>query len=522
MAVTKSRRGGPGSILRPCLSALALAVGLAACVGGRAEQPDADGTRDARMMVQGQPVPDPHREFRPVASYAPTCTSAGGQECLSGTEVQALEAFDGKLYAGTTNWEETLVGIWPSTSAQINLLASEGGTWQRTPDLPGSPKCAPGNAPWEQVNDLRGARFASQGATAKHLFAGVLANEDGACPGLHASVFSLDALGEQWINTGLDARLDAFYGPINSEVRYVETYSDRTADCPTDRPCVFAFVGPRSGTVGPSVWRGLYDFADTECDVICWDAGPEVVMDGIDGPPARRIISSASGDAGLFVGTTAVGNGRCRDGNNPDECNRAALMERVGPRTWEPAWLGVPVKDGGPDQVRGIASWEYEDGARSLWIVTAPAGAVYRIDISAGPMGTSAATRSAPVAERTLGAFLPESCNARMLPYQLYIHQRDAADMHPELMVASQACGYTPTDGFARIFHRPVARDGAWGVVDMPTVKSVGSDRSNEAAVRCIETSPFDSKDVYFGTTDMNNTRGSLTARVYQLAVPFG
>jgi hypothetical protein len=511
MAVTKSRRGVRSSGLRPCLRMLALAVGLAACVGGRAEQPDADGMSETRKTVHGQPQPDRRGELEPVVSYTPTCKSAGVRECLSGTEVQALEAFDGKLYAGTTNWEETLAGVWPRTSAQINVLTSQDGSWRRTPDLPGSPKCAPGTAPWEQVNDLVGVRFASQGTTADHLFAGVLANEDGACPGLHASVFSLDARGEQWINTGLDARLDVFYGAINSEVRYVETYSDGTADCPTDRSCVFAFVGPRTGALGPSVWRGVYDPADTECQVICWDAAPEVVMDGIQGPPARRIISSASGDAGLFFGTTAVGSGRCRDGNNPGECNRAALMERVGPRAWEPVWLGAPVKDGGPDQVRGVASWEYEDGARSVWIVTAPVGTVYRIDTSAG-------TRSAPVTERTLGEFLPESCNARMLPYQLYVH---SPDTNPELMVASQSCGYTPRDGFARIFHRPVARDGAWEVDNMPAVKSVGPDRSNEAAVRCIESSPFDSRDVYFGTTDMNNTPGSLTARVYQLAVQF-
>jgi hypothetical protein len=107
-----------------------------------------------------------------------------------------------------------------------------------------------------------------------------------------------------------------------------------------------------------------------------------------------------------------------------------------------------------------------------------------------------------------------------MLPYQLYVHQRGSADTNPELLVASEACGYTPRDSFARIFHRPIARDGAWGVVNMPTVTSVGADRSNEAAVRWIETSPFDRKDVYFGTTDMNSTPGSLTARVYQLAVP--
>jgi hypothetical protein len=492
---------------------LALALGLGACVGGGTEQPNGDGTDDTRSMVDGPARPDQQGELQPVVSYAPTCTSAAEQGCLSGTEVQALEAFDGKLYAGTTNWEETLAGVWPSTSAQINVLASQDGTWRRTPDLPGSPKCAPGNAPWEQVNDLHGATFASQGTTTERLLAGVLANEDGACPGLQASVFSLDALGQEWVNTGLDTRLEKLYGAIYTEVRYLKTFSDGTAECRADRPCVFAFVGPRSGTIGPSVWRGTYDPAATTCDVICWDSRPEVVMDGVHAPLAARIVSSTSGETGLYFGTAALGSRRCR--GKGEECNRAALMERVGPNAWKPAWLGSPVTDGGPDQVRGIASWEYQNGARSLWFVTAPVGTVYRIDTTGG-------TRSDPVAESTLGEFLPESCNARMLPYQLYVHQRGSTDMNPELLVASEACGYTPRDSFARIFHRPVARDGAWGVVTMPTVTSVGADRSNEASVRWIETSPFDSKDVYFGTTDMNTTPGSLTARVYQLAVPFG
>jgi hypothetical protein len=513
MAITKGRGGGRRWVLVPCLSVLSLAVGLGACAGGGAEQPDADGMGETRPRPEGPARPEQPDDLEPVVSYAPTCTSAGEEACLSGTEVQALEAFDGKLYAGTTNWKETLATVWPETSAQINVLGSQDGTWQGTPELPGSPKCAPGNAPWEQVDDLHGATFEWRGTTAEHLFAGVLANEDGACPGLHASVFSLDALGQEWINTGIDTRLEEFYGAVNSEVRYVETFSDGTADCPAGRPCVFAFVDPRSGTIGPSAWRGIYDPSSTECDLICWDPEPEVVMDGINAPPAVRIVSSESGKAGLFFGASAFRNRGCRDEGRL-ECNRAALMERVAPRVWEPAWLGSPVKDGGPNQVRGIASWEYEDGDRSLWFVTAPVGAMYRIDRTAG-------TKSAPVAETTLGEFLPESCNARMLPYQVYVHQRGPADMNPELLVASEACGNTPRDSFARIFHRPVARDGAWGVFNMPGVTNVGLDRSNEASVRWIETSPFDRRDIYFGTTDMNDTPGSLTARIYQLAVPF-
>ena len=449
----------------------------------------------------------PPGQAEPVVSYRPTCTSAGGPGCLSGTEVQALETFDGKLYAGTTNWHETLASVWPATSAQVNVLDTADGTWQRTPELPGSPRCAPGNAPWEQVNDLHAATFVSEGATAEHLFASVLANEDGTCPGLHGTVLRLDPVRQEWTDTGLGARVEALYGAVNSEVRYVETFADGTADCPADRPCLFALVGPRSGTIGPSAWRGVYDPAAPGCVVICWDATPEVVMDGIDAPAATRIVSSTSGDAGLLFGTVANQTTRCRVENRRD-CGRAALMRRVAPGSWEPAWLGTPVDQGGPDQVRGIASWEHDGGTRSLWFVTAPVGTVYRIDTTAG-------VESAAVAETTLGELLPDACNARMLPYQLLVHRG-------ELLVAFEACGQTPQDSFARIFHRPLSPQGTWSSLDMPTVTNIGADRSNEAAVRWLETSPFDNHDLYFGTTDMNDTPGSLTGRVYRLTAPFG
>jgi hypothetical protein len=496
--------------------AVAVAVALGGCNGSGGEPArDGDSATEPQPAASDWSQPD---RLEPRLSYAPTCTSAAESGCMSGTEVQALETFDGKLYAGMTNWEETLGAVWPSTSAQVNVLRVRGGPWERAPALPDSPKCSPGSAPWEQVNDLHAAEFSDAGTTTSHLFAAVLANEDGACPGLHASLFALDALGTGWINTGLDTQLEAWYGAINSEVRYVETFADGTTECPAERPCLFAFVGPRGGDIGPSVWRGIYDRTNPSCRLICWDATPEVVMDGRAGPAARRIVSSASGPAGLFFGTTAAGSGRCRSEGDEAWCNRAALMERVRPGVWEPAWVGSPVKDGGPDEVRGIASWEYDDGGQSLWFVTAPAGTVYRVDVSAGTIAARPGMRSEPVLERTLGRFLPEACNARMLPYQLYVDQRVPDGASPELLVASQGCGYTPRDSYARIFHRPVARDGGWSVLDLTSVTNVGADRSNEASVRCIEASPFDD-GIYFGTTDMNNTPGSLSARVFELGL---
>ncbi|HEX7133430.1 MAG TPA: hypothetical protein VF228_12695 [Iamia sp.] len=440
----------------------------------------------------------------------PTCTADAEPGCLSGTEVQALEAFDGKLYAGTTSWEETLSSVWPRTSAQVNVLSSEDGAWERTPDLPGSPSCASGIAPWEQVNDLQAATFTVQGETSEHLFASVLANEDGGCPGLQATVFHLDEAGGRWVDTGLGSRLATVYGDVPTEVRYIEAFADGTADCPTERPCLFAFVGPRGGTAGPSAWRATYDPADDGCRLLCWDAEPEVVMGRDGAPPAARIVSSAGGPDGLLFGTTAAGIGRCPGLDEDAGCNRAALMRRAERGIWEPAWLGTPVRDGGPEHVRGIASWAGDDGTSSTWFVTAPDGIVHRTD----------ATGRSPepaIEEITLGTLLPEACGERMLPYQLYIQEHDGGEGSPRLLAASQSCASSPPDVIGRIFHRPVTTSDSWAVVDLPTIAQVGDDRANEAAIRCIETSPFDDEDLYVGTTDMNSTPASLTARIYRV-----
>ena len=67
-------------------------------------------------------------------------------------------------------WQRPSAGLL--AAAQVQLETFRGRlTWHRTPDLPGSPKCAPGNAPWEQVNDLHAATFAGQGTTTERLLA---------------------------------------------------------------------------------------------------------------------------------------------------------------------------------------------------------------------------------------------------------------------------------------------------------------------------------------------------------------
>jgi hypothetical protein len=93
MTITNGRCGSRSWVHGLCLTALALAVGLGGCAGGGAEQPDGDGAGDTRPMLVGPSRPDEQGELRPVVSYAPTCTSSGVQGCLSGTEVQALEAY---------------------------------------------------------------------------------------------------------------------------------------------------------------------------------------------------------------------------------------------------------------------------------------------------------------------------------------------------------------------------------------------------------------------------------------------
>ena len=259
------------------------------------------------MQQRGESITQDGQFKSAALSYKPNCSNVYSDSCLSGTEIQALESFKCKLYVGTTNWGETNASIWPKTSAQINVLATEGGEWQRTPDLPLPAGCKQGYGGWEQINDLHTATFTANGLTATHLFTGPLINEDGECPGVHASVFYLNDASTTWVDTGLTTQLQNFYGSMNSEVRYFETFSDNTEACREDRPCVFAFVGPRdsaSGTKFPTVWRGVYAPDNKACNLICWDNNPEVHFNGIEAPIASRIVTSYAGKAGLYVGTS--------------------------------------------------------------------------------------------------------------------------------------------------------------------------------------------------------------------------
>src|SRR5687768_7758389 len=86
-------------------------------------------------------------EARRVAlSYAPTCGNrCDGSPCMAGTEVQALERHDGKLFAGLSSWKETQACIWPAVSAQVLYLEADAGTWKPTPPIPDAQKaCKPG------------------------------------------------------------------------------------------------------------------------------------------------------------------------------------------------------------------------------------------------------------------------------------------------------------------------------------------------------------------------------------------
>ncbi len=456
----------------------------------------------------------------PVASYAPTCTSQCRPSCLSGTEVQALEEHGGALYAGLTSWGETLACVWPGASAQINYLPAEAAAWRRAPDLPPSARCAPGIAPWEQVNDLQSAVFGGGAQSARHLFASVLANEDGRCPGLHSTVFHLDEGNRRWVNTRLDEALESLYGPVNSEVRYLETFSDGTPECPAGRPCVFAFVNPRQAMArrsnGPTVWRGRYDPANPACSLICWDAKPEANLDGLGAPVAQRIVSSFAGRDRLTFGTAARGGAGCADPAAPS-CARAALFDRLSPGRWAPVWQGAPADRPGADsEVRGINGWDYPDGRSSLWFLTLPGGGIQRVD------STAKGVRAGPVKEVTLVDLIPETPCSGLYAYQLYLHRRGETDANPVLAVASESCSSVPENSFGRIFYRFVSKCPEWRILDMRSIKNDPSTpRVNEASVRWLQRSPFDGRDLFFGTTDMNSGSASLTARIYRLPRPF-
>ncbi len=499
------------------LLATATATALAVACGTPAGNPALDAGRPG-------PADDlsTTEAIGPQLVYAPTCTDRCEPGCLAGTEVQALAPFDGRLYVGTSLWKETLACIHPARSAQV-LALSPDGRWEAAtgagsdPSLPGA--CAdgagaaqPGIAAWEQVNHLIVAPLLRGAQIRPSLVAAVTPTGGQLCPGTQGTALYL--AGDRWRETGLGAVLTARHGPgVQFEVRYLASHSDATADCPPDASCLFAAVNPRGrGPASPEVWRARACAGGD--GPLCWDGAPELALDGASAPLTRRIVAvHDGGSAGLFIGGSVdnFGGGDCRDPGS-DRCARAVLVRRSpATETWTTTWR-APV--GADLAVRGIQGWTDPDGKISLWWVTLPLGTMYRLDWRQGE-----APAGQPTVEQQLVALTPCS---KLYPYQ--IHRFDPPPTgDPILLVASQSC-HIPRDGrdnsHARIFWRNM-RSNRWSVIDVPSIVKTEDHGPNQGAVRWIATSPFDGRDVLFGTTDMNSKPGSLTARVYRLPAPF-
>jgi hypothetical protein len=74
-------------------------------------------------------------------------TKCAGGTC-TGTETQALETFDGTLFAGMSNWMESDPAFYPATAAQVLRRQSLLGPWAPTPTLSYTCPRTPPRGPW--------------------------------------------------------------------------------------------------------------------------------------------------------------------------------------------------------------------------------------------------------------------------------------------------------------------------------------------------------------------------------------
>lgn len=464
----------------------------------------------------------------PVAteSYLPTCQpGCPDAPCLGGTEVQAMETMDGRLFAGLTSWMETEACVWPGTSAQVIVLESESGEWQLTPPVPSpSGSCPDGIAPWEQINHLQVASGLLDGSPVSRLFVATLPNEDHGCTGLTGSVLFLDEEAETWVDTGFGARASEYYGEVAAEIRYLALHGDGSAQCPTEQPCLFAFANPRDASSpfrGPTVWRGTVEPANPDCQGVCWPDQPELDLNGVDAPMAIRTVSAFSfGENGLFIGTAATAGGAPRemldlldiDCTDPraNGCLHSVLMRRAPDGTWTTIWHGPPGQQHVDHEIRGINGWAYPDGSISVWFVTLNDGNIYRIDSD----GTSAQPAEA---EFQLLEASGDDCEG-FYGYQIHLHHQDEADTNPALVVASLGCYRgRERDPAGRVYYRFVDRCTNWAEARFENITDGSTNAAKEHAIRWLESSPWDANDLYFGTTDMWMNPGTLAARIYHV-----
>jgi len=439
--------------------------------------------------------------------FAPTCEAGCPGNCTTGTEVQALAAFDGAMWAGLTSWQETLDCAWPGRSAPILRQRSPDGPFEPGPGLPEDPSCPV--ASWEQINDLHSLQVAGR----EHLLAASFPNEDD-CPGVTGSVFWLGDRGQSWTDTGLGDVLRDHYAGAPTEVRYVDTLIDDASDCGEQAPCVLALAGPRAivqrdeTVVGPAVFLGR---TGKDCSTVCWESAPERSFDGVESPLALRVTTIVSDpDSGVVVGSSNNGlqstfpelaqrvDELCADPNGP-LCPRATAVRRLAGGQWVEVYRAAAANvPGAETEIRG-AQFAEVDGEPSLFLLTHPRGDVHRL--VDGEVVETVSLRD-EVASQPCSTFYG---------YQLHLDDQ-------VLRVASQSCQAPRSERRARLFERDLARPGdPWRSVELPEIEEIPNGPPSETAIRWIESSPFRPDELYLGTTDMNGSPGSLTARIFRL-----
>lgn len=480
---------------------------------------DAGGTDSGAGDVGKQPgafvdgggvLPAP-RESR--LAWRPECdATCSDPDCLSANEVQGIENWHGRLYVATTVWEETAECIWPSRSAPILVQNEEDGPWAAMPSPPVTTGvCAEGFAPWEQINSLLAYTFGSVDS----LFAATFPNEDGGCPGLEGSVFEWVEGASDWVDTGLATKIDAYYGGRQAEIRYVTKHADGTADCPEERPCVFALVGPREFPLpfrGPSVWRAV---VDGDCgQSLCWDDAAEVELDGVDFPFGSRLVSAFDDGAdGLLVGSgmPSIANydryaDRCTDPSS-NGCPTVSVLRRLA-GSWSVVWRGQPIPKhpAAEREVRGLYSVPGDGLDGALLMLTLKRGRLQRLqgdtvslDIT---MGDLVAADGPFYGYELLSMQLSSGREVLLAPGQF----RDQ-------MGEPQRAG--------RIAYRCLDEGpSAWSLLEIPElVDSPDTARANEAATRWLHPSPWRTDTLFVGTGDMNSGPGSRAGRLLEVPV---
>ncbi len=537
------------------LAGLCMTWGLACSADGAPHDPPAAAR--SPLVVAPPQVQTSYRADDVATCAAGTC---------AGTETQALETFDGTLFAGMSNWMESDPAVYPAASAQVLRRQSLLGPWAPAPTLsytcPSAPAAGPMAGVWEQVNDLQ-ALTVMDGAGAPHaaLLAATMPNMGltAACPELVGTVYVGQGSGAAFAWSPLAATphlgtlLQGYYNAPghSAEVRYlaVSTVMD---GCSVANPCVFAAVGaerdealppptpptdctPPATAITPTVWRATSAVVGGVVQ-LTWDATPLLKLDGCQAQVASRIVSMVPDPYGGVLVGTAIPKDQpaCQDPTSL-LCPRASLYRIDPDGTITRRWVGsAPVAPGAtppqPVEVRGIASVSTPGGVHT-WFFTQPNGRMRRFDPGA----------TTPVLEALGGASQPPAGCAGFYGYQI-LHMPAVAGNVSALLVAAEGC--QSAGGHAVGFYRrldatnpTLAADENWLPFELPSIVdradvnpppsapppgAIQSHKVREDALRWLHVPPTPSCDLWVGTGDMNSRWGnSRTAGVYRVVNPF-